>query len=64
MLPYISAAHKYHYARFGLYYFRSIKEECREKILKGDQALRLKSGINNGVISDQFTVISNSYETS
>ena len=57
MLPYIFAAHKYHYARFGLFYVRSMQwmpEQCQEKFLKGEHALRLKAGINNAVPSDQF----------
>ena len=57
MLHYIFAAHKYNYARYGLYYVRSMQwmpEECEKKFLKGEQALRLKTGINNAIPSDQF----------
>lgn len=57
MLPYIFAAHKWNYARYGLFYIRSMQwmpEECEKKFLKGEQALRLKPGINNAIPSDQF----------
>ena len=57
MLPYIFEAHKYNYARYGLFYVRSLQwmpEKCQQKFLEGEHALRLKSGINNGVANDQF----------
>ena len=31
-----------------------LPEECEKKFVKGEQALHLKSGINNGIPSDQF----------
>ncbi|KAG0715704.1 hypothetical protein GWK47_011350 [Chionoecetes opilio] len=57
MLPYMFAAHKYNYSRYGLYYVRSmtrIQPDILAKFYKGQQSLRHTAGLWNGEWSDMF----------
>ena len=57
MLPYMFAAHKYNYGRYGLYYVRSMTwlgPEILEKFCRGEQSLHHTAGIYNGQWSDMF----------
>jgi len=57
MLPYFFAAGHMNYARYGLYYLRSmqrIPQELLDRFEKGEHVLRHKKGIFNGIWSDQF----------
>ena len=57
MLPLIFAANKHNYARYGLYYIKSmnwLSPEIEQRFLKGEQSLRLKDGIFNSIASDMF----------
>lgn len=57
MMPYFFAAGHHHYARYGLYYLRSMERlpvEILEKFLKGEHVMRHKPGIWNGIWSDMY----------
>jgi len=57
MLPYMFAAGHQNYARYGTYYVHSIGHlppEMHVRFMKGEQTLHHKSGIWNGIWSDQF----------
>ena len=57
MMPYFFAAGHHHYARYGLYYLRSMERlptEILEKFLKGEHVMRHKQGIWNGIWSDMY----------
>ena len=57
MLPYMFAAHKYNYGRYGLYYVRSMTwlgPEILEKFCGGEQSLHHTAGIYNRQWSDMF----------
>ena len=57
MMPLIFAANKHNYARYGLYYIKSmnwLSRAMEQHFLKGEQALRLKDGIYNSIASDMF----------
>ena len=51
------AANKHNYARYGLYYIKSmnwLSPEIERRFLKREQSLRLKDGIFNSIASDMF----------
>ena len=57
MLPYMFAAHKYNYSRYGLYYIRSMgwmDQDIRNKLCNGQQSLHHTTGLFNGEWSDMF----------
>ena len=57
MLPYFFASGHMHYARYGLYYIRSMEKlpgEVLQHFLKGEHVMRHKAGIWNGMWSDMF----------
>ena len=57
MLPYMFAAHKYHYSRYGLYYVRSMTRlhpDILAQFCKGQQSLHHTAGLWNGQWSDMF----------
>jgi hypothetical protein len=57
MMPYFFAAGHINYARYGLYYLKSMEQLPRdllEKFLKGEHVMRHKPGIWNGIWSDMF----------
>ena len=57
MLPYMFAAHKYNYSRYGLYYVRSmtrIQPDILAKFCRGEQSLHHTAGLWNGEWSDMF----------
>ena len=57
MLPYMFAANHYNYARYGLYYVRSmtwLAPELEEKFIKGEQTMHHMDGIWNGMPTDHF----------
>ena len=57
MLPYFFAAGHVNYARYGLYYIRSLgklPESVLKKFLDGEHVMQHKPGIWNGIGSDQF----------
>ena len=57
MLPYFFAAGHVNYARYGLYYVRSfgnLPDSVLRKFLDGEHVMHHKSGIWNGIGSDQF----------
>ena len=52
MLPYFFAAGHHHYARYGLYYLRSMEKlhgDVLERFLKGEHVMRHKKGLWNGI---------------
>lgn len=57
MLPYFFAAHKPNYARYGLFFCRSLTwlpPEVEQQFLRGEQVLHHVDGLWNGIPSDQF----------
>ena len=57
MFPLMFAANKHNYARYGLYYIKSmnwLSPEIERRFLNGEQSLRLKDGIFNSIASDMF----------
>ena len=57
MLPYLFAAGHHHYARYGLYYLRSMEKlhgDVLDKFLKGKHVMRHKKGLWNGIWSDMY----------
>jgi len=57
MMPYFFAAGHHHYARYGLYYLRSMERlpgDILHRFLKGDHVMRHKPGLWNGIWSDMF----------
>lgn len=57
MVPYMFAAHKYNYARYGLYFVRSmtwLDPEVLDRFCRGEQSLHHIAGIYNGQWSDMF----------
>ena len=57
MLPYFFAAGHVNYARYGLYYLRTIEampKLCQEQFLKGEHVMRHVPGLWNGIWSDMF----------
>lgn len=57
MLPYMFAAHKYNYGRYGLYYVRSmtwLEPKILDRFCRGEQSLHHTAGIYNGQWSDMF----------
>ena len=57
MLPYFFAAGHHKYARYGLYYLRSMEampEIVRKQLLKGEHVMRLASGVWNAIWSDMY----------
>ena len=56
-LPYLFAANKHRYFRYGLFYVRSmawLSPDMEKQFLNGEQTLHHTAGIYNGVPSDQF----------
>lgn len=57
MLPYFFASRHANYARYGVYYLRSmasLPENVLTHFMKGSHVLRHKQGIWNGIWSDMF----------
>ena len=57
MLPYFFAAGHVNYARYGLYYLRTMEampQACQEQFLKGEHVMRHVPGVWNGIWSDMF----------
>ncbi|KAG0720296.1 hypothetical protein GWK47_048801 [Chionoecetes opilio] len=57
MLPYFFSAGHINYARYGLYYLRSMEKlpkELASQFLKGQHVMRHKPGLWNGIWSDIF----------
>ena len=57
MLPYFFAAGHVNYARYGLYYLRSMEsmpQSCLDHFLKGEHVMRHVPGLWNGIWSDMF----------
>jgi hypothetical protein len=57
MLPYMFAAHKYNYARYGLYFVRSmtrLDRDVLDRFCRGEQSLHHTAGVYNGQWSDMF----------
>jgi len=57
MLPYMFAACKYNYGRYGLFYVCSITwlgPEILDRFCRGEQSLLHTAGIYNGQWSDMF----------
>lgn len=57
MLPYFFAAGHVHYARYGLYYLRSMEAlpaNVLDLFMKGEHVMRHNPGIWNGIWSDMF----------
>lgn len=58
MVPYMFAAHKYNYARYGLYYVRSmtwLSPDMLASFCRGEQSLHHNAGLlYNGMWSDMF----------
>ncbi|KAL8566826.1 hypothetical protein ACOMHN_052224 [Nucella lapillus] len=57
MLLYFFAAHKPNYARYGLFFSRSLTllpPEVKQQFLRGEQVLHHVDGLWNGIPSDQF----------
>ena len=57
MLPYFFAAGHVNYARYGLYYLRSMEampKSCQERFLKGEHVMGHVPGVWNGIWSDMF----------
>ena len=57
MLPYMFAAHKYNYSRYGLYYVQSmtrLPSNILSQFCKGQQSLHHTPGLWNGQWSDMF----------
>jgi hypothetical protein len=57
MLPYFFAAGHFNYARYGLYYLRSMERlpnDVLERFLRGEHVMRHNAGIWNGIWSDMY----------
>jgi len=57
MMPYFFAAGHANYARYGLYYLRSMErlpDEVLARFLKGEHVMRHKPGLWNGIWSDMY----------
>ena len=57
MMPYFFAAGHVNYARYGLYYLRSIEslpKEVQSRFRNGQHVMRYKAGIWNAIWSDMF----------
>ena len=57
MMPYFFSAGHINYARYGLYYLRSMERLPRDlldKFLKGEHVMRHQAGLWNGLWSDMF----------
>ena len=57
MLPYMFAANKHNYNRYGLYFVRSmtwLDPEILDKFCEGQQSLHHNAGLYNGQWSDMF----------
>lgn len=57
MMPYFNAAGHINYARYGLYYLRSMESLPPEVLLKfrnGEHVMRHKAGLSNGIWSDMY----------
>ena len=57
MMPYYFAAGHVHYARYGLYYLRSMEalpQEVLEAFMRGEHVMRHMPGIWNGIWSDMY----------
>ena len=57
MLPYFFAARKHNYARYGLFFSRSLTclpSKVEQQFLRGEQILHHMEGLWNGIPSDQF----------
>lgn len=57
MLPYMFAANKHNYSRYGLYFVRSmtwLDPEILDKFCEGQQSLHHNAGLYNGQWSDMF----------
>lgn len=55
MMPLFFAASHINYARYGMYYLRTMEQlpnEVREHFIKGEHVMHLNPGINNGIWSD------------
>ena len=57
IIPYLFAANKHRYSRYGLFYIRSMTwllPDIEKRFVKGEQTLHHQAGLYNGVPSDQF----------
>ena len=57
MLPYFFAARKHNYARYGLFFSRSLTclpSKVEQQFLRGERILHHMEGLWNGIPSDQF----------
>ena len=57
ILPYFFAAGHQHYARYGLYYLRSMEKlppDVEDRFMKGEQVRRHQRGLWNAIWSDMF----------
>ena len=57
MLPYMFASNHHNYARYGLYYVRSmtwLAPELEDEFIKGEQTMHHMDGVWNGMPADQF----------
>jgi len=58
MMPLFFATSHINYARYEMYYLRTIEqlpEEVREHFIKGEHTMHHNAGINNGIWSDMTT---------
>ena len=58
IIPYFFAARHVNYARYGLYYLRSIErlpENVLKRFLNGEHVMRHNPGVWNGIWSDMET---------
>ena len=57
MIPYFFAAGHFNYARYGMYYLRSMESmpnECLDKFMKGEHVMHRIPSIWNGIWSDMY----------
>ena len=57
MIPYFFAAGHVNYARYGLYYLRTMERlptDVLTRFMKGEHVMHLKSGFWNGIWSDMY----------
>jgi len=57
MLPYFFAAGHINYARYGLYYYRSMQNlpaQVQDSFMRGEHVMRHNPGLWNGIWSDMF----------
>lgn len=57
MMPYFFAARHFNYARYGLYYLRSMQRlhsDLAKKFIAGEHVMRHEAGLWNGILSDLF----------